>query len=254
MNGDMAWLARAVPPEQWSQVRITRVAPITALLRKETRNQIAELYSTLLTYLPVTLMGPVTWNNKSLESTQHALKTITSIVIRSSANLESLDVVYSDNTRSGKHGGNGGTERVITLSNGEYITEVFVWADAEWIFAVQFVTNYRRVSPHYGGEEGIPTILRSEDGVLVALSSTWGKHPKWEVDMIQQIQTIWRHDVSQTRLELQNSHFNYFGGSGGRPFNDLPFLESLDSAYISHIKISCGSLIDGIQVFLVLCF
>lgn len=113
------------PPEQWSLVRITRVVPITDLLRKEAQSQISELYSTLLSYRPLALKGPINWDGKSFDGTRHALKTLTSIVFRSSGTLEALDMVYLDNTRSGRQGGTGGTERVITLSNGRS-TEILI--------------------------------------------------------------------------------------------------------------------------------
>lgn len=64
-----------------------------------------------------------------------------------------------------------------------------IWADdTEWVHGLQFVTNYRKVSPHYGGEEGTPTILRSDDGILVAFSSKWKQHPKYKQDLFQHIQ------------------------------------------------------------------
>lgn len=96
-----------------------RVAPVTALSSKETEDQIAELYSTLLSYRPLAFGGPIHWNDKLFDGTLHALKTVASLILRSSGCLEALNVVYSDNTLSGKYGGNGGTERIFTLSQGE---------------------------------------------------------------------------------------------------------------------------------------
>lgn len=128
---------------------------------------------------------------------------------------------------------------------------------------MQFITNYRRVSPHYGGDGGTPTILHSEDGVFVGCSGRLNKDPKGEEEIFSQIQvsvetqnanqlkilfkTIWRHDIVETGRERQNMYFEYFGGDGGQPFNDLPFLEFLDSARISSINIRHSRLIDGIQ-------
>lgn len=79
-------------------------------------------------------------------------------------------------------------QNLLQHSVGEHITEVMVWADSDWVCAIQFVTNYRRVSPHYGGEGGAPTLLRSDDGILVAISGKWRQHPIWERDMFRQIQ------------------------------------------------------------------
>lgn len=56
--------------------------------------------------------------------------------------------------------------------------------------------------------------------------------------------------MALTRPDLRNMYFKYFGSAAGCPFNDLPFLESLDSACISSIRIKSGAVIDGIQVCL----
>lgn len=47
-----------------------------------------------------------------------------------------------------------------------------VWADADWVYALQFMTSGGRISSHYGGIGGKPTIMSSEDGVLVGFSGS----------------------------------------------------------------------------------
>lgn len=86
---------------------------------------------------------------------------------------------------------------------GEHIIEVMIWADSSWIYAIQFVTNYHRVSPHYGGHYGTPTILRSEDGVLVAFSGKSITHPGWKTDLIRQIQVCSVFSLLSTYITKQ---------------------------------------------------
>ena len=45
-----------------------------------------------------------------------------------------------------------------------------MWADANWMYGLQFTTSNGRFSPHYGMVGGKPAVLSSEDGVLVAFS------------------------------------------------------------------------------------
>lgn len=47
-----------------------------------------------------------------------------------------------------------------------------VWGDVKWVYALQFITSNGRISPHYGGDDGTPTIMSGEDGVLVAFSGS----------------------------------------------------------------------------------
>lgn len=53
---------------------------------------------------------------------------------------------------------------------GEHIIDVIVWANAAWVYGLEFTTSDGRVSPHFGGEAGTPTVVSSEDGILVAFS------------------------------------------------------------------------------------
>lgn len=47
-----------------------------------------------------------------------------------------------------------------------------MWAGSSWVYALQFTTSDGRISPHYGGEEGTPTIMSAEDGILVGISGS----------------------------------------------------------------------------------
>lgn len=45
-----------------------------------------------------------------------------------------------------------------------------VWADIDWVYALQFITSSGRISSLYGGKGGTPKVLSSEDGVLAGFS------------------------------------------------------------------------------------
>lgn len=54
----------------------------------------------------------------------------------------------------------------------EHIVEMIVWSDADRVYGVQFITNMGRVSPHFGGEDkGVPTVAKSNGGILNGFSS-----------------------------------------------------------------------------------
>jgi hypothetical protein len=65
-----------------------------------------------------------------------------------------------------------------------------VWSSPsqEAITGIQFVTNMGRVSPHYGGSSGTPTVLYSDDGALVAFSGRLTMHTQCKEYMISQLQ------------------------------------------------------------------
>jgi hypothetical protein len=70
---------------------------------------------------------------------------------------------------------------------GEYITEMLVWADQDWVYGLQFVMNTGRCSLHYGGASGIPTIATDQGGALVGFCSRVRKHDRWG-DLLSRVQ------------------------------------------------------------------
>ncbi|KAG8700323.1 hypothetical protein FRC08_004767 [Ceratobasidium sp. 394] len=233
------WLSERMSPFQWSQARIIRVIPTTDLLGDELKAEVQRFYTTLLSYHPSTLEGRR--HVKSFDGTPHTSKTIQSIVVYAARYVDSLSVRYLDGTSSGPHGGKGGHEHVFHISKDEFIVGVVVWENDEATCAIQFITNMGRISPHYGGSEGRPSILDCEDGALVAFSGQ-SSH------IVYRVQTIWRHDIIPTLPTRKHRYSTYFGGGGGAPFNDWPYLHSSDTVHISGIRVMCGSFIDSVQV------
>ncbi|KAF8602191.1 hypothetical protein BDV93DRAFT_217373 [Ceratobasidium sp. AG-I] len=233
------WLSKTVQPQRWCQVRVMEVAPITDLLKPEIKSQIAELYSALLSYCPPNLRKPVE-QSQCVDGGANGLKTISRLKISSGKWTDAMCAVYLDGTVSdGWHDG-GFKNHDFKLNGGEYITEVVVWSSSKWVFAIQFITSNGRVSPHYGGDSGIPSIMTAEDGVLVAFSGTIRSNS------FEQIQTVWRHDALKASPSQNSIYFKYFGGDGGTPFNDRGFIKSPET-HISSINIRSSSQIDGIR-------
>lgn len=115
-------------PDQWSQVRVVRVIPVTDILKPEIKDQLIRLYSMLHLSRPLLLEG-TTEGASSFDGTPHALKTISKIVIRSEDVVHAICVAYLDGTWSVRHGGSGGTEQVFVLSNGRQVLHDQSWAD-----------------------------------------------------------------------------------------------------------------------------
>jgi hypothetical protein len=74
--------------------------------------------------------------------------------------------------------------------SGEFVTEVVVWSTTtqEAISGIQFVTNMGRVSPHYGGYGGKPTVFNNDGGALVAFSGRLTMHTQQKEYMVSQLQ------------------------------------------------------------------
>ncbi|KAG9088128.1 hypothetical protein FRC06_002222, partial [Ceratobasidium sp. 370] len=162
------WLSEGISPFQWSQARILRVIPTTDLLGSKLNAEVQNLYMALLSYRPPVLEGRA--HVKSFDGTPHTGKMIESIVIYAARYVDSLTIRYSGGITFGPHGGRGGHEHVFCINKGEFIVGVVVWKNHEATCAIQFVTNLGRISPHYGGSEGRPSVLDCEDSALVAFS------------------------------------------------------------------------------------
>ncbi|KAG8713594.1 hypothetical protein FRC08_013060 [Ceratobasidium sp. 394] len=183
----------------------------------------------------------------SFDGTPHALKPIRSIVVHADSLVDSLTTTYSNGASLVRHGGPGGKEQKFCLRHDEFIVEVLVWTDQETTCGIQFVTNKGRISPHYGGDEGTPSVLNCDGGSLAAFSGKVKQHSYWKKDMIYRIQTIWRHDMVPVGLTRGHCYSTFIGGTGGTPFNDWPYHHLSDTAYISGITIQSGKYIESIQ-------
>ena len=83
---------------------------------------------------------------------------ITRITVRAAAKVDSIQVTYGDQ-QAGKHGGDGGTQTVISLAPDEQIIAVF-GRSAQVVDQIGFVTQLsnrelRQYGP-YGGDGGNP--------------------------------------------------------------------------------------------------
>lgn len=68
-----------------------------------------------------------------------------------------------------------------------------VWSGANLVYGVQFTTSMGRVSPRYGGDDGIPTAAKSRGGVLGGLASIvhWDKDKKKSILVQFEVSGLW---------------------------------------------------------------
>ncbi|KAG9101284.1 Zymogen granule membrane protein 16 [Ceratobasidium sp. UAMH 11750] len=240
-----AWMSQPLQPHDWRIIRVLEIMSTINLLDRELQEQLASLHATLLSFGPQVL-NATTDTYGGWDDASRALSTISGVIIRYHRRVVGLSAVFMDGSQSNQYG-SGCSEDTFELSNGEYISYVIVWNHKDSVRAVQFVTTGGRLSLHYGGIEGTPTILSCEGGVLAGFS---GKMINLDKNTIGHIQAIWRHDIVQINSTRGGLCAEYFGGAGGQPFNDWPFFSrSPDSTYISSIEIRCNNeCIRGIQV------
>lgn len=110
----------SVPPQQWSQVRVVEVAPVTDLLSPVVKQKIRALYSTLISCCPPNLIKPID-DNQYFDGGAHGLRTISSLDIRSGVYLDALCTIYQDGTRSDGWSEKGGKKHVFELNSGTLI-------------------------------------------------------------------------------------------------------------------------------------
>ncbi|KAG8724806.1 hypothetical protein FRC09_013992, partial [Ceratobasidium sp. 395] len=174
------WLSRGVHPFGWAQARIIRVIPTTDLLGSDLKAEIEALYSGILSYYPSIIEGN-SIGGGSFDGTPLALKSIKSIVVHAGSLIDSLATSFSDGTTSDRYGGSGGLKQVFCLRPDEFIIEVVVWTNEETTCGIQFVTNQGRISPHYGGDGGMPSVLYCDGGALAAFAGKVKKNMVYRV-------------------------------------------------------------------------
>ncbi|CAE6474180.1 unnamed protein product [Rhizoctonia solani] len=249
-NGNLG--AMDVREPQWQTIKISKVAPTTSLLTRDIQSRLSELYAQRISYVPPYGIGRIRYWNRTYDDNQHASKTISSIMIRSSDTIELLSITYSDGTMSGKHGGDGvvGTEYKFILTAGEHITEMITWTDGDWLQGLQFVTNMGRCSPQYGAHRDLPSVARAKGGVLVGLLSQTKYHPEFK-ELFSSVQGIWRHDLLPKVPKEEDVYSEYFGDRNSDwnecVFNDRVLVGNSKSIHISNVKIWSGDSIDSIQ-------
>ncbi|CAE6416079.1 unnamed protein product [Rhizoctonia solani] len=246
---DGTWLTKEVPSPQWRKIRISAVVPTLNLLSAELQSQLSQLYAKRLSYSPPLTIGPVDSSSRTHDDIDHASHQISGIIVYATDFVRSLTFLYKDGTRS-KHRGTDsyGAEHEFTLADGEFITEMLIWGD-DWIRGLQFVTNFGRCSPHFGGGgtvEHTPTIARSKGGILVG-ALTMIKQFGRQGFILHKIQGIWRHDLVDKVPKQDDVFSDYYGAKiGGLLFNDRVIVRNSDMA-ISKIEIRCYAVINSIQ-------
>ncbi|CAE6532005.1 unnamed protein product [Rhizoctonia solani] len=238
------WPHTIVSPVHWRQTRIREVVATTRLLPAELQDQISRLYAQRLSYAPVIAHGDDSC--KTCDGTPHASKSVSRVIVHAVNYIRSITFLYADESSSKHEGSNtASSEHEFVLTDGEYITEVLIWK-GDWIYGLQFVTNFGRCSFHFGGGWGTPTVARNKGGVLVGAASLIKSDAT--VLRLHDIQGIWRRDILDTVPKENDVFSEYFGSNGaGKPFNDRAIVRNSDMT-ISKINIQCGSLIDGIQL------
>ncbi|CEL61513.1 hypothetical protein RSOLAG1IB_10086 [Rhizoctonia solani AG-1 IB] len=244
---DGRWIIMDVPAVEWRLIRIVAVASTLSLLVSNIQTQLTNLYNERLTYVPPLAIEPITWPRKTYDDVTHASRTISKIAIHSGNHIAALSVTYLDSMTWGG-GGDGGIEQTFVLAAGEYITEVLTSTDGEWLRAIQFITNQGRCSGIYGMLEGIPTISRSEGGVLAGLTINTNKHDNFGY-MVTGFSGIWRHDIIPRAPKEKDAYSEYFGGNvqPGNGFNDRSIIGNSDSMCISSVEIRAHGDIHSIE-------
>lgn len=234
----------SVPPLHWRQTRIREAVPTTRLLPIELQDQLSQLYAQRLSYTPAITRSDSTCSTH--DDTPHASRNISSITIYATGDVRSVTFSYADKMSSSKHEGSeiGGSQHEFVLTDGEYITEMFIWSD-NWVYGLQFVTNFGRCSPNMGGCWNKPIVARCKGGVLVGAVSLIKPHDFGH--LLRDIQGIWRHDVIDKVPKEDDVFFEYFGSKKGMPFNDRVVVRNSDMA-ISKVEVGCGSEIDSLQL------
>lgn len=105
---------------QWTQTKVAKVAPVTALLDKALQAQLAQLYNSLITYPSLSLDDDML--NDYFDDSRHALKTLSTVTVFSSKHqVRSLYLTYLDGTSSGKDEENesGVESHTFELKSGE---------------------------------------------------------------------------------------------------------------------------------------
>ncbi|CAE6479594.1 unnamed protein product [Rhizoctonia solani] len=236
------WLRRPVPPHQWERVRIIKVTHLTTILSKELQFRLNELHRSLVTYCPVTTKA-ITSDGTSFDGTSHVHNTISKIAFYSDGYyIKSISVKYTTEGSPVTYGSNKTPNNEVTLTAGEYVTDIILWKDQKGVCGLQLNTSKGITSQHFGSDGGTPTVMRSSGGCLSAFSGIV------QSDIIHDLRTLWRHDVQGSGLGGDREFSKYYGGVAGTPFSDWPFVKQSDTARIKSIRIKCGTYIDGIEV------
>ncbi|KAG8733073.1 hypothetical protein FRC11_008908, partial [Ceratobasidium sp. 423] len=206
----------------------------TKLLPLKLQGQLSRLYAQRLSFTPVIIRGDGLCNIH--DDTPYASKNVSSVIIHANVHMRSITFLYADKSSSKHEGAEAeGSQYEFVLMDGEYITEILIWR-GDWVYGIQFVTNFGRCSPNTGGYWNELTVVRSRGGVLVGVISLIKPHEK-QGRVFRDIQGIWRHDVIDGVPKEEDVFSEYFGSKTfGMPFNDRVIVQNSGMA-ISKIDV-----------------
>ncbi|ELU42965.1 Jacalin domain-containing protein [Rhizoctonia solani AG-1 IA] len=238
-GGDPTTLQSEDNVKEWLRRPVTH---LTTILSKELQFRLNELHRSLVTYCPVTTKA-ITSDGTSFDGTSHVHNTISKIAFYSDGYyIKSISVKYTTEGSPVTYGSNKTPNNEVTLTAGEYVTDIILWKDQKGVCGLQLNTSKGITSQHFGSDGGTPTVMRSSGGCLSAFSGIV------QSDIIHDLRTLWRHDVQGSGLGGDREFSKYYGGVAGTPFSDWPFVKQSDTARIKSIRIKCGTYIDGIEV------
>lgn len=242
IGGSQSWLQSA-KPRNFAMVKVTRAIPIIDILDQPLRDRVRNLYSATSIYSFSAKVGvPRTFG---FHGTENGFRNIASIKVWfNTARIEAIAIRYDNNVIHGPHGPHDGTQfDEVPIKNGEYITDIFVWANSERVLAIRFVKNTGLVSPHFGAwtlASDPPQLLSSNSAALVGLSGAFDHVG------LTQLQAVWRNDIEV--LEHWPTQTSFAGGiEEGVFFNDLEYIGNPFTARLSRITLRDGGTIANFQ-------
>ncbi|KAG9094753.1 hypothetical protein FRC06_010509 [Ceratobasidium sp. 370] len=221
-------------------VKMVRAVPIIDILDEHHRTQIRSLYSATSTYSYSASVGPAA--GTSFGDSAASPRTIRSIKAWfADEYVEGILITYENNVTAGPYGKCQGTHfDDFLVGHGEYITDLFVWADSQRIKGLRLVKNTGQMSSHFGNSENTddtdpPQLLSNNTSVLAGLTGSY------DATGITRLQAVWRNDIEiKNRWPTQTS---FAGGNRcGRIFNDLEYIGDPYTARLSRITMRDGGL------------
>ncbi|CAE6454717.1 unnamed protein product [Rhizoctonia solani] len=216
-------------PNNWTLVKVTRVASVLELLEDNLKHRIKQLYASLIFRSPC--VG--THQLFGFDSTMYRGRRIQEVEVGfSDLRIESILVRYNDRVVAGPYGLSEIATRSdrFCMAKDEGITDILVWATDSQISSIQLLESGGQASPIYGATQGAtqaPKLLSGNGSFLVGLSGGF------DTSGITQIQAVWRGDTHMKEYRpMQTSHV---GGHDGAIWSHLSFLDSQSNSHISSI-------------------
>ncbi|KAG8727815.1 hypothetical protein FRC10_005610 [Ceratobasidium sp. 414] len=160
-------------------VKVVRAVPITDILDKHHQTQIHNLYSATSLYSYSASVG--TTAGTSFGDSAAGPKIIRSVrAWFTDEYVEGILITYENNVTAGPYGKCQGTRfDDLLVGQGEYITDLFVWADSQRIKGLRLVKNTGQMSSHFGNRvaehdaDHPPQLLSNNTSVLAGLTGSY---------------------------------------------------------------------------------